>query len=1848
MEVSALAIEVARQARERMANAIRSLPAGRTELRAIFHGPPMPVMEAVQELLSRPAQMDFQDSSGQIVSMPLMLQVPAGQRGFANPAVGEPGRCDESHLLVMRDSPACPRFLALVPPGLHRNLSIESTTWAFGLSAATNSSNAIFEEWWSDPFVQELVAVAVGADEQARSLVHAAARSADAIDHGGPSRAKAWEVLSRVFSLGSSMDPNLLAAACGYPPTSDGALRAREQVSALATLADAVEGGLAQGIARAMQNASTDDDRRALDDCLAHLRRTCELVTEFRDGAPSFYGPCRGPDVGTPPWWWTHLTTERWIDLLDEGSPDTGEVGISCTNSLVAGAARAIAIVRDEAVLEVRTTGSDGVVDVTVERRAGSGAKGLASAKLAVDQVAQWHDPIPPRHKSPIRYKASADGFGEASAKVISLATWEPGIVVWSRLASKLSPPKEAAKGNREKIQLESSIEVSGAGRIYLDVFVGPDVSLELEAIGTDLAESERGGEATQALRLVQAGDGRYGLEVDASEEYQIDLHLDRGSGRETCRIQVSCEQGDSEGCRSELERLIRLNKRGEAKARASLAVEIDRGLRCNQLQAWMLEEQQAEHSWRPLVLADDYASAWAPPDWKLAGKTILSAGEFLHDPRPAWHELEAPATFLAARTAVARAIRGPDQGGLVEAVRLGELYLRDTGFQHLIEQYLDSYVAWLRDSPDIASWADVTIVASRERDGRTLMREPDAILVSPLHPARLSWHCLAQATLQHALDDGSPCPAASVLDPDCVPDMLTLPLHSAAGTMGKEFFSVECSSDYWAVLCNGTRLGHLVERSRLPPFDHEFGVKVGGISSGFSSAQVGRALRDVSEMLSAKLTLGVAVSSGGGAADACNEGLLDWCRERFGTGAAGNGRAAGLGPRLLQVFDTRDTFDAMPDDATVAALSEDTGNSVRWFQGRPAGSRPDLGIIAQLDSSHPEPTANAPRSALSAGALLRQRVRRQLAGGSQSFLSESRQGLPAPPCGDALADKIAHAVASLENKSPATAGLMFAPNVLAVRRMLEEEQADFVAVSSSSIDPSCFLGRWLEGAYLWDYDLPSYSQRAGDTNGYYLLSKAKEVDRDALGRAVARLPGCSGASDEVLSQLLLEVARRGIPTVKGMSSDDSGATGSLGLFVGVRLIQDEFRPSGGQASLMPVLDGREGEPNICIVVPVDPFREHLDDLNRALHHGKQEPSLSRPDLLVACISIQGVAVRVRLTPVEVKFRQGAMSVADSKEALGQARSLSSLLQSLEAKAAAGPLLWKLALQHLLATIIGFGLRVYSQHSYVQQHATRWSEYHQAIASALLGGTAQVQIDPSGRLILVDGSRQSEQRDCDADGFPETLVVSLGDAGRVVAGDPATLYAAIKNSLGDWRLRPAETPSIPLEPLPSQPPALPGDPGRPVGGGPATTPGTFDDGLSSAGTPPEGEGAGTGDTGAGAGASPTHSAILEATVPADKGIQLLAGRTTGGFESRPVRLDLSDTRLNQLNIGVVGDLGTGKTQLLKSLILQIASSSEANRGIKPRFLIFDYKKDYSGEDFVRATGARVVKPHRLPLNLFDTSEISESAAPWLDRYRFFADVLDKIYSGIGPVQRNKLKQAVRSAYESAEVAGRAPTIYEVHAEYKDLMGGKPDSPLGIIDDLVDMEVFAREPGEAAGFDKFLDGVVVVSLASLGQDDRTKNLLVAVMLNMFYEYMLRIPKRPFLGQDPQLRAIDSYLLVDEADNIMRYEFDVLRKVLLQGREFGAGVILASQYLRHFKVNGTDYRDPLLTWFIHKVPNVTPAELGALGFTADVGELAERVKSLPNHHCLFKSHDSAGQVIRGMPFYELVAQGQRGKG
>jgi DNA phosphorothioation-dependent restriction protein DptH len=120
----------------------------------------------------------------------------------------------------------------------------------------------------------------------------------------------------------------------------------------------------------------------------------------------------------------------------------------------------------------------------------------------------------------------------------------------------------------------------------------------------------------------------------------------------------------------------------------------------------------------------------------------------------------------------------------------------------------------------------------------------------------------------------------------------------------------------------------------------------------------------------------------------------------------------------------------------------------------------------------------------------------------------------------------------------------------------------------------------------------------------------------------------------------------------------------------------------------------------------------------------------------------------------------------------------------------------------------------------------------------------------------------------------------------------------------------------------------------------------------------------------------------------------------------------------------------------------------------------------------------------------------------------------------------------------------------------------------------------------------------------------------------------------------LRHVDAILLVDEADNIMKYEFDVLKKILLQGREFGVGVMLASQYLSHFKTAHENYVEPLLTWLVRKVPNVTVKELESLGLPLVDSSTVQRIKALECHECLYKTFDVDGRFIRATPFYKLM--------
>ncbi|WP_457923794.1 hypothetical protein ACT52S_11485 [Pseudomonas aeruginosa] len=1120
------------------------------EYRLIFRGPPLELLEPAYDELARDGGIQVPaGADGGLVILPVLLQYPAGQLQGSRPRIGASGKCDNDHLLDVRNDPANPSFIALVPPGLHNNLSIESTTDEFGLGATTSTGHASFEQWWEDGFVQQAVNEALLAAgitdaqrDDARGLVRAAAASVDEVDPDKGGHRAAWRLLSRIYSIANANQGlpagTALSLACGLPPMNEGGVSAKTQLSVLGKIADELADGFKTGIERLAQGVP-QEVAQALRELLSHLQSNCDVPTAFERATAAFYLPSADIELAPPPFWWTSLTTEQWTELLaDEPDEAVGELTIRCTNSVIPMGKGLPAVVRDKVELVISTSEESQPNEFLLA----GGSYGKVPVALPADSngTTSHIDLCPSPHRAPMSYKVSADGCKPASVRVISLAYWKPGLLVTCRLATKLSPPRKPRKSSAA-IDWETSLSLPGSGRYELRLHLAPGASIgKVEGLPDDATEFE---EQRETIEPRQVGEDEYLVEIEADGKYQLDIAFTPAGEQvpKACRVYLTCEEAKEEGCRSEFERLIKLNRRHLEKFDTKAVVHLDRNARSSSLQSWMLEDQNVSNSFRPLVIADDYASRWAPPDWDAPHGPVLSNGRFLHDPRPGAMSFQPPKGFVEARQEIARYIRGSDdQSGLLESAPLGAWLSEDPGFRTLVEDYLGAFMSWLDADPGIACWIDTIAVCSLEPDGRTLGRIPDAIILSPLHPLRLAWHCFAQKVLRDEAEGNAPCPAASILDPDCVPDLLTISLQAPGGMDKVDFLSVECSSDYWSVLWNGSRLGQIPDRARRAPFDSSFGLAVGGISSGFSPAQVSRALDDVTDLLSAKPIVSLVVSSAGGTTDACNEGLATWCTKRFGNGDQDTPRQ-GVGPRIVEVFDTRQA--GRPDQATIANLSEDTGNHVRWYDKQPTGSKPDLGIIAQLDSAQPESKEVGMLSPMGTGGLIRHRVRRQL---QASFLSESRQGLQMPPSGEPFADKVSACMLMLERLRDGKVGLQFSPNVHAVSSMLEENSAGFVAVSSSAIDPACFLGGWIQGTYLWDYDLPSYSHRAGDTSGYYLLSQVKQADRDALRRVLKPLPGCEDLDDDQVEQILLEVARRGIPTVRGLSGDDTGRRATL------------------------------------------------------------------------------------------------------------------------------------------------------------------------------------------------------------------------------------------------------------------------------------------------------------------------------------------------------------------------------------------------------------------------------------------------------------------------------------------------------------------------------------------------------------------------------------------------------------------------------------------------------------------------------------------------------------------------------
>lgn len=373
----------------------------------------------------------------------------------------------------------------------------------------------------------------------------------------------------------------------------------------------------------------------------------------------------------------------------------------------------------------------------------------------------------------------------------------------------------------------------------------------------------------------------------------------------------------------------------------------------------------------------------------------------------------------------------------------------------------------------------------------------------------------------------------------------------------------------------------------------------------------------------------------------------------------------------------------------------------------------------------------------------------------------------------------------------------------------------------------------------------------------------------------------------------------------------------------------------------------------------------------------------------------------------------------------------------------------------------------------------------------------------------------------------------------------------------------------------------------------------------------------------------------------ETGIKILIGHSKAG--NNPVVFEVNNTDVvSHFNMGIIGTMGTGKTQLARSIIAQFSKEGVHNLGGKPiGMLVFDYKGDYKDENFLNSVGGQVYR-NKLPFNplkLIVNDDVVDLNLPAITADRI-SDSLAKAY-GLGLKQQNNIKQTIVDAYNEVGITEDSktwsinpPTMKRVIDLYLETYEAN-DKAFALLSNLRDYNVFTPNNENCISILEWLDSVRVFDLTIYS--DETKRVVVSLLLDLFFAEMKQLGESK---QENGFREIRSMILVDEAKEFMSKDFNSLRGIISQGRMFGVGMILATQYVSDFRTQKEDYSQSILSWMIHHVNSISRAEIASIFGASDTN--AERYMDFINRAKKFECVCKIGsrvEGIRDLPFFEL---------
>jgi len=456
---------------------------------------------------------------------------------------------------------------------------------------------------------------------------------------------------------------------------------------------------------------------------------------------------------------------------------------------------------------------------------------------------------------------------------------------------------------------------------------------------------------------------------------------------------------------------------------------------------------------------------------------------------------------------------------------------------------------------------------------------------------------------------------------------------------------------------------------------------------------------------------------------------------------------------------------------------------------------------------------------------------------------------------------------------------------------------------------------------------------------------------------------------------------------------------------------------------------------------------------------------------------------------------------------------------------------------------------------------------------------------------------------------------SLAPERTVQARDGALMVPVTITHLNESEvdaLRAAEPPDLPEEPGPEEP--GPDGPSQPHGGEP----------VAQSQPPPSSEGGA-----AEAPSEPDEPGPEERTRP-----RAFLGEAPGTY-GKPIEVwfdpQRPDKPLPNPHMAITGETGSGKTQAAKAVLRDLVPL-----GLPA--LILDFKDDYSQIDYVETEGLRLYDASfgGLPFNpMTPAIDPRSGRASPIGHIHQLSDIVKRIYK-LGDQQAFHLREAMKETY-TIQGIGLQPFIpaegqvYLPFDAIRDVLQREGhDALLGRLSPVFDLGLFATSEETTALVD-LLGEPAVIRLSQLPGDE-VKNAVAEFLLMALYNHLIR---------QAQPRVLRRVLVLDEAWRLVQSPF--LEPLMREGRAFGLGVVIATQYPKDLPDTVAGATATKLFFSQTQSDQIREIQRALIGKTSgsEAEHVASAVRSMPPLTCLaVNSQLSPYTRVDVRPYYERV--------